>query len=107
MENSENSIEQSKDCIKNTNKPKQKAGKSSRHLSVLRRRLKKWANESDRGSIVIETLTHPLKDSKALISLRQFRMNEEMNKSSKAVFGDMIMIHSDNLNWSINRLEII
>ena len=33
-------------------------------------------------------------------------MNEEINKSSKAAFGDMI-IHSDNLNLFINRLQTI
>ena len=69
--------------------------------------MKKWTNESDRGSIVIETLTHPLNDSKALIPLRQFRMNEVMIKSSKAAFGDMMIIHSDNLNLFINRLQTI
>ena len=69
--------------------------------------MKKWTNESDRGSIVIGTLTHPLNDSKALIPLRQFRMNEEMIKSSKAAFVDMMIIHSDNLNLFINRLQTI
>ena len=53
-------------------------------------------NESDPGNIVIESMSHPLKNNKALISLRQFRMNEETKK--KAVLGDLMVIHSDNLN---------
>ena len=105
MEKCENSIEQSKDCIKNTNKSEKKVGKSSRHLNVLRRRLKKWTNESDRGSIVIETLTHPMKDSKALISLCESQMNEETKRKSKV--GDLMLIHSANLNLFIKRLQKI
>ena len=67
--------------------------------------MKKWTNESDRGSIVIETLTHPLKDSKALISLCQFQMNEETKRKSKV--GDLMVIHSDNINLFIKRLQKI
>ena len=43
----------------------------TRHVAVLRRRLKKWVDSSKRGNIIIETLAHPLKDCKALISLHQ------------------------------------
>lgn len=62
-------------CVKKS--LKKKVAKSSRHLNVFRRRLKKWVNESDRGNIVIESMSHPLKNYKALLSLRQFRMNKE------------------------------
>ena len=106
MEKQEDSMKQSENCAKNTKSSKKKIGKSSRHLNVLRRRLKKWVNESDRGNIIIETMTHPLKNNKALISLRQFRM-EEGKKKSKTVFGDLMVIHSDNLDSYIKRLQKI
>ena len=51
-------------------------------------------------------MTHPLKNNKALISLRQFRM-EEGKKKSKTVFGDLMVIHSDNLDSYIKRLQKI
>ena len=110
MKNCDTSIKLSKD--KNTNKSKLKAekktGKSPRHRNVLRRRLGKWVNESDRGNIVIESMINYLKNNKALISLRQFRMSDGKKKnSSKAVFGDVMVIHSDNLNSFIKRLQEI
>lgn len=94
---------QSKSGVKST---KKKGVRKSRHLNVLRRRLKKWVNDSDHGHVVIETLTHPMKNNKAIISLRQFRLNKD-NKRSKAVFGDLMVIHSDKLDSCIKRLQKI
>ena len=63
-------------------------------------------NESDRGNIVIESMINYLKNNKALISLRQFQMSDDTKKkSSKA--GDLLVIHSDNLNSFIKRLQEI
>ena len=88
MKKYEDSTKESKEFIKNTNNSKKKVMKSSKkkmeksssHLNVLKRRLNKWVNESNRGNIVIETLAHPLENNKALVSLRQFQMNEETKR---------------------------
>ena len=100
MKKYEDSMKESKKKIMKSSK--KKIGKSSSHL---KKRLNKWMNESNRGNIVIETLTHPLENNKALVSLRQFRMNEDTKKKSKV--GDLMVIHSDNLNLFIKRLQEI
>ena len=66
---------------------KKKRSPKSRHINVMRRRINKWINSPNRGNICIETLTHPLREGKALISLRQVHKGEKR-------FGDVIMIHS-------------
>ena len=100
----------SKNGVGKTETSKKKSLKNgvnkSRHLNVLKRRLRKWMDTSNRGNIIIETMTHPLKNNKALISLRQFRMDED-KKKSKTVFGDLMVIHSDNLDSYIKRLQKI
>ena len=100
MKKYEDSMKESKKKIMKSSK--KKIGKSSSHL---KKRLNKWMNESNRGNIVIETLTHPLENNKALVLLRQFRMNEDTKKKSKV--GDLMVIHSDNLNLFIKRLQEI
>ena len=103
MKKYEDSMKESKNCIKIMKSSKKKIGKSSSHLKVLKRRLNKWVNESNHGNIFIETLTHPLENNKALASLRQFQMNKETNRKSKV--GDLMVIHCDNLNLFIKRLQ--
>ena len=103
MKKYEDSMKESKKKIMKSSK--KKIGKSSSHLNVLKRQLNKWVNESNRGNIVIETLAHPLENNKALVSLRQFQMNEETKRKSKV--GDLMVVHSDNLNLFIKQLQKI
>ena len=77
---------------------KKKRSPKSRHINVMRRRINKWINSPNRGNICIETLTHPLREGKALISLRQVHKGEKR-------FGDVIMIHSDHLDEYIKQLQ--
>lgn len=109
MQNCEDSIGKLKTYNRNMKSLKKKNVKSLKHLKVLKRRLNKWTKESDHGDIMIETLTQPLKNNKALISLRQFRKSEEeeKKKKSKAAFGELMVIHSDNLNSFIKGLQKI
>jgi len=105
MKKYEDSMKESKSDDINMKSSKKKIGKTSSHLNVLKKRVNKWMNESNRGNIVIETSTHPLENNKALVSLRQFRMNEETKRKSK--FGDLMVVHSDNLDLFIKQLQKI
>jgi len=85
----------------NTAKPNKKKIKL-KHINVLKRHLKRWSKSPHRGNIMIETLVHPLKDGKSLLSLRQFQLNEE-----KSASGNLLVIHEDNIKCFSKQLSKI
>ena len=81
-----------------------KSATKSRHAGVLQRRISKWKDMTNRGDVIIESLVHPLKNGKACLSMRQFCMNKQTGKPFNT-FGDLMVLHSDNLDKFIEQLK--